>query len=416
MESHHRYSLLLLAGIFAVAHLDRHVLSISLNAIGNEFALSNTQLGLLSGLVFAVVFVLAGFPVARMAARGNRRNIVSGAAILWSLLTIATAAAQNFYHLIIARLGVGIGEAGAVAPAHSMISDLYPAERRTGALATFTSGANVGVLLAFLIGGIAGQMLGWRWAFVLAGLPGLVLAVLLRFTVDEPVREKAPASSGAYDSLFAATLKTIWRDKGLFNAMLGISITGIVTFGGLAWVPAFIERVHGLSQAQTGIYLALTIGIIGGIGTWASGRVADKLGQKDPRWRLGIVIVAVLAAKPLIWGFLLLDSRVIALSLFGVSVTVAAVFWGPTFAFLHDRVSNEMRPMATAIFLFAFNLIGVGLGPTLAGIASDTLFAEYGIRSIGVSLAVMHLAGFWGLWHYWLAMKTIRQPAAAPQS
>ncbi|WP_244530497.1 spinster family MFS transporter [Salaquimonas pukyongi] len=402
-----RYALFILAAIFAVAHLDRHVLGISLDAIGKEFALSDSQLGFLSGFVFAVVFVVAGFPIAWLAARGSRRNIVAASATLWSVLTILTASAQNFLHLIIARIGVGIGEAGAVAPAHSMISDLYPPDRRTSALATFTTGANIGVLLAFLIGGIAGQALGWRWAFVIAGMPGLLLAVLLRFTVGEPMRASDKTVSSKPSTLFASSLKTIWDDQGLFHAMMGLALTGIVTFGALAWTPAFIIRAHGLGQAQTGVYLALSIGIIGGIGTWLSGRLADRLGANNAKWRIGIVIVAILAAKPLIWGFLLIGNTRLALTLYTIALTMGAVFWGPTFAFLHSRVANEMRPMATAIYLFAFNLIGVGIGPTVVGFASSNVFHGFGTHSLGISMAAIHLAGLWGLWHYWKAMQTI---------
>ena len=154
-----KYVLVLLMSIFAVAHLDRHILSISLDAIGREFALTNTQLGMLSGVVFAVMFVLAGFPIAILAARGNRRNIVAASAAVWSRLTITMAGAQSYMQLVIARLGGGLGEAGAVAPAHAMISDQFPPEQRTSALATFATGANIGVLLAFLIGGVVGQAL-----------------------------------------------------------------------------------------------------------------------------------------------------------------------------------------------------------------------------------------------------------------
>jgi len=407
MRSSKRYALLLLAAIFTIAHLDRHVLSILLNDIGEEFALSDTQLGFLSGLVLAIVFVLAGFPVARLAAHGNRRNIVAASVTIWSLLTVASASAQNFLHLVLARFGVGIGEAGAVAPAHSMISDLYPPERRASALAAFTTGANAGVLLAFLIGGIAGQALGWRWAFVIAGVPGLLLALLLRLSVDEPVRTSGDPGPEHYGSLLVSTLGTIWNDKGLFHAMIGLALTGIVTFGALAWTPAFIIRAHGLSQAQTGIFLALAIGIVGGLGTWLSGRLADRLGDRNPKWRLGLVIVAILSAKPLLWGFLLIDDTRLALGLYVVAISAGAVFWGPTFAFLHSRVSNAMRPMATALYLFAFNLIGVGIGPILVGVASTDIFHGYGSHSLGVSLAVVQLAGLWGLWHYWMAMRTI---------
>lgn len=401
------YTLVMLAAVFAVAQLDRHVLGISLDAIGQEFSLSDTQLGLLSGVVFAILFVTAGIPVAKLAATGNRRNIVAISATLWSVLTIATGAAQNFIHLIVARMGVAIGEAGAVSPAHSMISDLYPPARRTSAMATFVVGANVGILLAFLIGGIAGKLLGWRWAFVLAGIPGIGLALLLRFTIAEPLREVTGDQSAVQGSLFAATLRTVWRDAGLFHALCGLAVTGIVTFGALAWNAAFIIRVHGLDQAQTGIFLALTIGVCGGLGTWTSGQIADRLGRSDARWRIGVVVLAIILAKPFVFGFLLLEPRWAALACFVVSASLAGVFWGPTFAYLHSRVSVPMRPMGTALFIFFFNLIGVGIGPTIVGILSHTVFAVFGTRSLGFALIVVQAAGLLGAWHYWQVVRRI---------
>lgn len=405
-----RYTLLLLTAVFAVNQLDRNILAITLDQIGAEFALTDTQLGLLSGVLFAVVYVLAGFPIARLAARGSRRDIIAASVAVWSALTIAMAGARSFAELALARLGVGIGEAGAVAPAHSMISDLYPPERRTSAMATFAAGANIGTLLAFLVGGIAGQALGWRWAFVIAGLPGLALALLLRFTVTEPARPRVPTATRG--SLFGATLRTIWHDAGLFHAMWGLAITGIVTFGALAWNAAFIIRALGLGQAATGIYLALTIGVLGAVGTWGSGVIADRLGAGNPRWRLGVVVVAILVAKPFALAFLLLPAAVPALACLAVSATLSAVFWGPTYAFLHARIEPHMRPMATAIFLFVFNIAGVGIGPTFIGFASDTIFSNEGARSLGYAIATVQIVGAWGAWHYWRAMRTIPRAAA----
>ncbi|MEO0328153.1 MAG: MFS transporter [Pseudomonadota bacterium] len=407
MNNSPRYTLVVLTAIFAVNHLDRHILSITLTQIGTEFTLSDTQLGLLSGLVFALVYVLFGFPIAKLAARGNRRNIISVSIAVWSSLTVALAGAQNFTHLLFARLGVGIGEAGAVSPAHSMISDLYPENRRTSAMATFVAGANIGVLLAFLIGGVVGQMLGWRWAFVMAGIPGLILALILWKTVNEPIRQKSQLYREENRSLFISTLKAIWEDRGLFHAMAGISIVGIVTFGALAWNPTFIIRAHGLTQAQTGIFLALTIGIGGGFGTWLSGKLADQWGRKNPKWRIGIVVAVILISKPFIIVFLLADTRALALASFVGAALIASVFWGPTFAFLHSRIKPHMRPMASAIFLFCFNLIGVGIGPTIIGVLSDTLFADYGVRSTAYSLLIIQIAGLWAAYHYWLVMSEL---------
>ena len=173
-------------------------------------------------------------------------------------------------------------------------------------------------------------------------------------------------------------------------------------------------RAFEVGQAQTGIYLALVLGVLGGLGTWAGGAIADRLGAGDPRWRLGVVIAAILVAKPFVIGFLLIPSAVPALACLAVSGGLAAVFWGPTFAFLHARVKAHMRPMATAIYMCAFNIVGVGLGPTIIGLASDTIFVGEGARSLGYAILLVQIAGGWGAWHYWRAMRTI-EPAPSPQ-
>lgn len=394
----------LLTAVFAVSHLDRQIVSISLNAIGLEFALNDTQLGLLSGLLFAFFFVVFSLPAAHYAAYRNRRPLISIAVALWSVLTIAAAGAQSFIQLAFTRIGVAIGEAGAVAPAHAMICDLYPEKKRISALATFVSGANIGLLLAFAIGGIIGQLWGWRWAFVMAGLPGLFLALALWRFADEQERP-APDNPLGGGALFQQTLSRIWHDRSILHALLGLSLTGVITHGALAWNPAFIIRVHELNIAQTGLLMALFIGIGGAIGTIISGRLADKLGAHDARWRMGIVMLSILIAKPFALVFLLSENTTLALASLAVSASLGGVFWAPTFAHAYQRLPSPMRPMATAIFLFAFNIIGLGIGPTIVGLLSDMMAESAGTRSLGYALAIVQIAGILALWHYWQVMK-----------
>ncbi len=405
-------ALIILAATFAVSHLDRQIMSVSLNAIGQEFSLSDTQLGLLSGGVFAVVFAVCGIPLARLAAWYPRRIIIAISVVVWSGLTVLTSGAQTFAHLLVTRLGVGIGEAGGVAPAHSLISDIFPEERRTSAFAVLVSGGNIGVLLAFLIGGIVGHTIGWRWAFVIAGLPGLLLAVLVWRYVDEPARPR-PSPNDLNRSLFLETLRFFWRDKGLLHALIAVCITGVVTYGALSWNAVFMIRVHGLNVAQAGIVLALVIGIGGSLGAYFSGRLADRLGRQDPRWRIAVAGLAILIAKPFVLCFLFLDSTPLALASFAVSASLATVFWAPSFAFMHGRLTSELRPMATAITLFAFNIVGMGLGPTVVGVLSDQLAATQGPRSIGVALSFVQVCGIWAAFHYWKVTQSMAPRSGA---
>lgn len=405
-------TLLLLFCLMTVAQLDRQILSLQLDQIGQEFALSDTQLGMLSGVAFAVVFVLCGFPVARLAATGSRRRLIAGAAMVWSLFTVLTAGAQGFGHLLLARIGVAVGESGSVAPAHSVISDTYGEEQRTSAMAIFAAGANVGVMLAFLIGGIIGQLYGWRAAFVCAGLPGLVLAgVFWRYGPAES--SERPVATTAV--LIRETWAVLRCHRGLWHALWGMALTGIVTFGALSWTPTFLLRSHDMTLAQVGIFLAGTAGIIGGAGTVLSGRLADRLGRSHPARRLSVVLWAILGAKPLIAIFLMTPERTVALAAMMGSASVAAAFWGPTFAYAHAQVPPHLRPMTTAIFLFLFNLVGLGLGPTLVGALSDGLAAQGVGRPLASALLAMHLFGLWGAWHYWQVIRWVRREGyAAP--
>ncbi|WP_346891096.1 MFS transporter [uncultured Roseibium sp.] len=407
------YVLMVLTAILAVNQLDRHILNISLDAIGREFSLSDAQLGLLSGLLFAAVYVLFGFPAAKLAASFNRRNIVAVSALVWSSLTIATGTAQSFAQLALLRMGVGVGEAGAIGPSQAIISDLYPEDRRTTAMGIYMSGATIGILFAFLIGGVVGQAYGWRWTFVAAGLPGIILAVVLRFTTREPERGGTSADPDVMKSLFTSTVKRIWTDRVLFHIFVGFGISGIVTFGALTWYAAYIIRFHGLNQAQTGIYMACTVGIIATVGSVLTGRFADYLGASDPRRRIHVVIFALLAAKPFAMTFLLADNTVLALGALAVATFFANTMFAPTFALVHNRLDNEMRPMATVVYLFAFNMIGLGLGPALVGIVSDMLVPDVGNRSLAYALVVFNLAGIWGAWHFWKATRLMACPQNA---
>lgn len=386
---------MLLMVLMAMAQLDRQILAITLEQIGTEFSLSDTQLGLLSGLVFAAAFCLFGFPVAVLVTRVSRRRIIAGSVLIWSGMTLLASMAQSFAMLLAARIGVGAGEAGSVAPAHSLISDLYPPERRTSAMSVFAAGSNLGVLLAFLVGGVVGQIYGWRVAFLVAGLPGLVLAIVLARTLPDLRPQGRPEAA-----VLARTLGLIRQDAGLRFLLAAMAITGIVTFGGLSWTATFLIRSYGFSQLQTGLLMAGLVGVGGAFGTLFTGYLADRLGQRDARWRLRLVALVIAISKPLAFVFLLGPGGMIGVLAFASGALFANAFWGPTFAYAHSRVPPDCRPMITVILLFLFNLIGVGVGPTMVGILSDAWTTETE-TGLGWALAVAQGLGLLGAWLYW---------------
>jgi predicted MFS family arabinose efflux permease len=389
-------------------------MNILLEPVRREFALTDIQLGLLSGLSFAIVYATLGVPAAVWAVRHDRRNLVAGAAALWGVTTVLCGAAQSFWQLLLARVGVGIGEAGGPAPSHAIVSDLYPPNERATALSILTLGINVGVILAFLVGGIVAQRWGWRTAFVMAGLLTIAAAILLRFTVRDPRRLSVEDTASASGSPVKTTLGLIRNDPVLLQVFIGATLMSVFAYTFLTWAPSLLIRSHGLSIAMTGIYLSAAIGVGGAIGTYAGGRLADALGQRDIRWSLWLIAVIFVAITPFLVAFCLLNNTVLALTLFVVPATLSAIYFGPSVAVIHGRVPAHLRPVASALFILIVTLIGLGLGPIAAGALSQHVFASYGADSLRYALVVMQFTALWGALHYYFAGHSLKTaPVAA---
>lgn len=407
--------LVLLAAVNAFNHLDRQIVSIVLEPIRAEFALSDIQLGLLSGLAFALLYTTLSIPAALWAVSHSRVNLVAASAALWGAMTLACGLAQNFGQLLLARVGVGVGEAGCQPAGQAMVSDLYRPGERSGAMAFFSAGVNAGVFLAFLVGGVVGQFWGWRAAFLVAGAATLVLALIVRLSVREPLRtadRPEMAADGGPSALFAQTARLMWADPVLRNIALGAMLTAATTYGTLAWLPSFLVRSHGVGIAQAGIALSLIAGIGGFFGTWLGGTMSDRLRRRDLRWTLWFVALGYLATKPLSAGFYLADGFVLAMVLFALPAMTAGLFQGPAVATIHERVPSHLRPVASAIFLVLINLIGFGLGPLIAGVLSQFVFASLGEESLRWALLTLQVVGVWGGLHFWLSGSALGRSAA----
>lgn len=412
-NSARRSLLLMLTAAFALSYLDRQILNITLHAIGQEFALTDLQLGSLSGLAFAVVYVLFGFIAARWSRPGRRKLLVTGALAVWSMMTAAMGLANSYIALFLARVGVGIGEAGCVPPSHAMIADAYPPEKRAGALALFSAGSNIGVCLAFLVGGLMTAHYGWRAAFLVAGLSGLPLVIIMLIGLREPSKPDATdvdTDDAAPTLNYKELVRGLWRDISARHALLGTVLTTVVSLGALAWISVYLIRVHGLGVAQAGTYLALTIGVLGGLGTYAGGVIADRLGRVNPTWPLIFVAGTIVLAKPLAILFYLSANTSIALIAFAGPAVLGAMFAGPTFAHLYGRVPRHARPMVTALMMFLINLVGLGLGPIVVGALSDWFAPSLETRSLAVSLALMQGLGLWAAFHFWKAGRAVASP------
>jgi|TARA_B110000967_G_scaffold115094_1_gene117762 predicted MFS family arabinose efflux permease len=410
------YALSLFLLVYIINFVDRQIFGILIEPIRLEIDLSDTQLGLLGGIAFAIFYTFAGIPIARWADVGVRKNIVALALVIWSVMTMFTSTAKGFGTLLIARVGVGIGEAGCSPPIHSLISDMYPEEERATALSTYALGIPIGAAIGTLLGGWIGEYFGWRMAFMVVGLPGIIVAIVVFFTVREPPRgHSEPDHVQVQKDLvpLADTLRFLWSLRAFRHLSFAGALHAFVGYGVGLFIPAFFMRVHGFGLAETSTYLFL-IGLTGIIGTYLGGYLGDRMGKKDKRWYMGIPGIATIISVPFAVLFYTTGDPMLAIVLAIPGAILGPMYLGPTFAMTQTLVPPAMRSTASAILLFVLNLIGLGLGPVFAGFLSDILRPGYGEESIRYSLLILAVAGnIWSALHYYLASRTLREDLVA---
>jgi MFS family permease len=358
---------------------------------------------------------MAGLPIARYADRGNRRNIVAGSLVVWSVMTALCGMAQSYVQLLAARIGVGVGEAGGSPPSHSMISDTFPPEQRATALSFYSVGINIGILFGFLLGGYLNQVFGWRMAFLVVGLPGVALGAIVRYTMAEPIRGLYSATPYVAKPVpFFEVVSLLWSRRSFRHIAIGSGLAAFVGYAASTWMASFMIRSHGMATAELGVWLAATIGVGGGIGTFCAGMFADKLARRDRRWYAWLPAIAALCGLPFFIYTMLAASPTVALTVHVGSILVANAYLGASIAVMHGLVGAQMRAVASAIFFLILNIIGLGLGPFTVGAFSDFLKAEYGIESLRYAMVtVIPIVGVWASAHFFMAAKTLRADLAA---
>ena len=283
--------------VFTSSHIDRQIMGILGQPIKESLLISDTQLGLLTGIMFAVFYATLGMPMAMWADRHNRRNLISFSVFLWSLMTALCGAAANFVQLLLLRIGVGVGEAGSNPPSHSMIADLYPPEQRSTAMAIFGTGINWGILFGFLLGGWINEWFGWRTAFVVVGLPGILLAIAVRLTVKEPPRGYSEQLSATIKPpAFWDVVKFMWRTPVLRHIVIAGALISFTGYASVIWIPIYLVRIHEMGTGEAGTYLALLIGVGGALGIYLGGRLADFLSARHgQQWLPWVIALANLS-------------------------------------------------------------------------------------------------------------------------
>ncbi|MBJ18289.1 MAG: MFS transporter [bacterium] len=394
-----RYTLGLLLIIYVVNHIDRQVMSILAESIRIDLDLSDTQLGLLMGGGFAIFYTFAGIPIARFADKNNRSNIIATALVLWSAMTVASGLARNFAQLMAARIGVGVGEAGCTPPAHSIISDTFPPERRATALSTYQLGVPIGTLFGLIAGGYLAEGLGWQTAFFVVGVPGILLAVIAKLTLVEPERGHFDRDVTDEVESLGGTIAFMARLPSMRHVLMGSSAQTVFLFGVAAFHAVFLQRIHDLSISEAGLRLGLIAGIAGGVSVFGAGWLADRMGTRDLRWIWWIPAIGALLSLPFSFVAYSTENTSLAVGMIAAATFLNHSYSGLTHAIMQGLVKPRMRATMSAIALFVMNLLGGGLGPIAIGQLSD----RFGLRSAMLLLSVFVA---WASLHYLLGART----------
>lgn len=387
MRAHRHFMLAILTLIAVMNFVDRQILAILLQSIKTDLNFSDFQLGLLSGLVFAIFYALVGIPIARLADRWDRRKIISISLFFWSTMTVVSGFATSFFHLALARIGVGIGEGGVQPASHSFIAEKFAPKERATAFAIYSAGVTAGIFAALYGGGWINDTYGWRVAFFVAGVPGIILAFIAFASLQETRASKSFRPSmfvaGPGERTLLESLQFFWKLKSWRYAAIAAIVTQIATLGMTAWLPAYIIRSYGLTTAQTGLILALQIGIFGTLGAVLGGIFADKLaklrGMQWLPWTLGIAYSFVCIIAPVTYLATNVTAFVVLLSLLtGLLLTSSGV----QFAIAQSVVKSDMRAISSALLILLINLIGLGFGPLIVGGLSDIFLETKGNQSL----------------------------------
>jgi predicted MFS family arabinose efflux permease len=433
------YVLIMLMLINAVAYVDRSIITVLSQPIKNELGLTDTQLGFLTGFGFMIVYIFAGLPIARFSERSSRTNIISICISFWSVMTALCGIAGSYWQLLLCRIGVGAGESGAAPAAHSIIGDYVAPEKRGSAIGTFVLGNPLGIMLGSIVGGLVAQHFSWRAAFFVVGIPGLLLAILVKLTVREPKRggaDQIDVSKSETPSLMV-TLKHLFSRPTYVHQTIGMTLAGITVTGVTAFLPALLIRRFDFPIAETGMIAGVLSGGVAALGTWAGGFLTDKLTKRDRRWFGWLPMIALGVSGPLFTLAIAQDDWRWLVAIMIAPFFLKAMHFAPVLSSYHNMTDPRMRATTVTISFIIANTLGAGGGPFIAGFLSD-LFANgdfpgsykavchagstsswcVSASAYGITIATMigAMAGVWAALHVWLASLTVNKDFLTPEA
>jgi len=417
------YVLALLLAAYTFSWMDRYVLVILIEPIKEDLHLSDTVVGLIGGFAFALIYSVAGIPIARWADHGNRRSLIAVGVAVWSAMTFCGGLARTAGQLLVARIGVALGESACSPTAHSLISDYFPPTRRATALSIYQLGITTGIALGLAVGGWANARYGWRHAFMIVGFPGLLLALLIRKTVREPIRGQSDNAVDTAALSLRDTLRVMVSRKSFLAYAVALGLCSFADTAFEMWSPAYLMRVYHLSSSLVGSRTGLLEAIAGLGGTLLGGLMADKLGTRDPRWYLWMPVLSVLALIPSVFLFLTAGLQTVFVFYF-VAMFLAGSYMGPVVGLTQRLMPVRMRALAASIQFLILNLLGPGAGVSFVGIMSDALAHRYGVLSLryalisslgvaGLGIALFLYAAHWLRRDFALVETVAAQPAHA---
>jgi MFS family permease len=406
------YLLSVLLVILASNYVGNAAFGLLLQDIKLDLALSDTQLGLLSGIAFALFYSTMGLPMARWADRGNRVTIISVTTALWSAAVALCGAATSFLQMLLIRIGVAVGEAGCIPPAHSLIAQHFTRAERPRAVSRYMLGGPLSVVLGYFLAGWLNQFYGWRITFVLLGVPGLVLAALAWLTLREPRRDAPVAAVVESPPALTEVCSALWANTTFRHLLFSFSVMSFFGSGIAKWLPSFFVRSYDLQSGELGTWFAAIYGIGGLIGTYCGGELASRRAAHNERLQLRVMAFVCSGFGIVSACVYLAPNYYLAFVLMGLASAGGTTANGPLFATIQTLVPDRMRAVSIAVIYFFANLIGMGLGPLAAGALSDAFRPWAGDHSLRYALLVLSPGYVWGGWHLWRASRTVHGDVA----